>query len=148
MIFKGIHHQKAELTIINYQYPEVTKGWDGNWLYIQLKAENNLGSWKAADPALTTWEVQEAIEWFAALSKGKKPASENLTFTEPNLSFQLLNSHTDLIKHIRIHFKLEFRSPFTPPKEECFVDIEVDDQELRRIKDEMIQELSGYPVRK
>ncbi|MET4084265.1 hypothetical protein ABIB40_004241 [Pedobacter sp. UYP30] len=82
---------------------------DGNWLNIYLKVDSKVGKWQTIDPSLTTWEVQEITDWFEQLSADKEPEFRLITFTEPNLSFELLNEPTDNKKLIRIKFDLECR---------------------------------------
>jgi hypothetical protein len=65
MKFKGIDNQTVEFIITNYQFPDNQDGdWDGNRLNIYLKVDSKVGKWQTIDPSLTTWEVQEIIDWF------------------------------------------------------------------------------------
>lgn len=65
MKFKGINNQTVEFIITNYQFPDNQDGdWDGNRLNIYLKVDRKVGKWQTIDPSLTTWEVQEIIDWF------------------------------------------------------------------------------------
>jgi hypothetical protein len=149
MTFKGIDDQTIELKITNYQFPENKDGdWDGNWLNIYLKVDSKLGKWQTIDPSLTTWEVQEIIDWFVKLSADKEPEFRLMTFTEPNLSFELLNEPTDNTKLIRIKFDLECRPKCATDDKEYFVDVSADKDELLAIKNGLNDELSKYPERK
>jgi hypothetical protein len=149
MLFKGIHDQTVEIKINNYQFPDtLDRDWDGNWLNIFLRVKSNLGHWQTIDPALTTWEVQEIIDWFILLSNDKKPKYTDLGFTEPCISFELLNAPTDLSKKIRIKFGLEFGPKSAKDGEEYFVDIIVTNEELLKLATELKQELNKYPLRK
>lgn len=149
MTFKGIDDQTVELKISNYQFPDNQDGdWDGNWLNIYLKVDSKVGKWQTIDSSLTTWEVQEIIDWFDKLSADKAPEFRLMTFTEPNLSFELLNESTDNPKLIRIKFDLECRPKSATDDKECFVDIWADKEELIAIKKELKDELSKYPERK
>lgn len=149
MIFKGVNDQSVELKITNYQFPETTdRDWDGNWLNIYLKVKSDLGHWQTIDPALTTWEVQEIIDWLTNLSENKEPEWKELRFTEPNLFLELINIPTDDIKRIRIKFGLEFKSQSAKENREYFIEIEADNQELSRLSAELKDELMKYPIRK
>ena len=149
MIFKGIDDQTVELKITNYQFPENKDGdWDGNWLNIYLKVDSKLGKWQTIDPSLTIWEVQEIIDWFDKLSADKEPEFRLMTFTEPNLSFELLNEPTNNTKLIRIKFDLECRPKSASDDKEYFVVISADKDELLTIKKGLKDELSKYPERK
>jgi len=149
MIFSGVDSQTVELIITNYQFPDNQEGdWDGNWLNIYLKVDSKVGKWQTIDPSLTTWEVQEIIDWFDQLSTDKEPEYRLMTFTEPNLSFELLNEPTDNNKLIRIKFDLECRPKSAIDDKEYFVDISADRDELITIKKGLNDELNKYPERK
>ena len=149
MIFSGVDSQTVELKITNYQFPDNQEGdWDGNWLNIYLKVDSKVGKWQTIDPSLTTWEVQEIIDWFDQLSTDKEPEYRLMTFTEPNLSFELLNEPTDKNKLIRIKLDLECRPKTATDDKEYFVDISADKDELITIKKGLKDELNKYPERK
>jgi hypothetical protein len=149
MTFKGIYEQTVELTITNYQFPDNQEGdWDGNWLILYLNVDSKVGKWQTTDPCLATWEMQDIIDWFDELSADKKPAFRLLTFTEPNLSFELLNEPADDTKMIRIKFDLECRPDFATDDKEYFVDISADKDELIAIKQGLEAELGNFPERK
>lgn len=149
MIFSGVDSQTVELKITNYQFPDNQEGdWDGNWLNIYLKVDSKVGKWQTIDPSLTTWEVQEIIDWFDQLSADKDPEFRLMTFTEPNLSFELLNEPTDNNKLIRIKFDLECRPKSATDDKEYFVDVSADRDELITIKKGLKDELNKYPERK
>ena len=149
MIFKGLNNQTVEIKITNYQFPETQdKEWDGNWLNIYLKVISDFGHWQTTDPALTTWDMQKIIDWLIGLSKNEKPKWVDLGFTEPNLSFELLNQESDNPKLIRIKFNFEFRPKSAKNDVDYFVDIEVNNNELELLALDLKKELAKYPERK
>jgi hypothetical protein len=149
MIFSGVDSQTVEFKITNYQFPDNQEGdWDSNWLNIYLKVDSKFGKWQTIDPSLTTWEVQEIIDWFDQLSSDKQPEYRLMTFIEPNLSFELLNEPTENNKLIRMKFDLECRPKSATDDKEYFVDISADRDELIAIKKELKDELNKYPERK
>lgn len=149
MIFTGIENQTVELKIINYQYPEINDdNWDDNWLNIYLNVKCKVGHWQTVDPSLTTWEVQELINWFDKLSKNSRSKYTNMLFTEPNLSFELLNDYKADSKTFRIKFNLEPRPQSASDDKEYFVDFVADNNELKRISMALKSELNKYPERK
>lgn len=149
MIFSSNDNQTVEIKITNYQFPENQDGdWDGNWLNIYLKVDSKMGKWQATDSSLTTWEVQEIIDWFDQLSNDKEPEYRLLTFTEPNLSFELLNNPADKTKLIKIKFDLECRPKSATDDKEYFVKISTDNHGLNIISKELKDELNCYPERK
>jgi hypothetical protein len=149
MTFKGINNQSVELKITNYQFPENQDGdWDGNWLNIYLKVDSKVGKWQTIDPSLTTWEIQEIIDWFDLLSKYTEPEYRIITFTEPNLSFELLNEPTDNYKLIRINFDLKSKPKSATDDKEYFVDFSANKDELIEIIKDLKDELGIYPEKK
>ena len=146
MIFNGIDNQIVEIKITDYQFPrETDDDWDKNWLSIYLKVKSNFGNWQTIDPSLTTWEVRELINWFDTLSRNLTPNYLVLNFTEPNLSFKILDNSKQSLRMFRINFNLELRPQSATNDKEYFVDCLADNQELKRIADELRMELDKYP---
>ena len=149
MIIKGLDKQTIEIKITNYQYPaSLNRDWDGNWLNIYLKVESKVGNWQTVDPSLTTWEIQELIDWFNDLAKNTKPKWTDMEFTEPNLSLYLQNDFNDINKLIRIKFDLESRPKSATEDKEYYVDFEANNSELKRLANDLTSELKKYPIRK
>jgi len=149
MTFTGIDNQTVELKIANYQYPDINDGdWDGNWLNIYLNVKSKVGNWQTVDPSLTTWEVRELINWLETLSKNSRPEYIDMSFTEPNLKFELLNDFNADKKTFKIKFNLESRPQSATDDKEYFVDVVADNSELKRLSTELKSELSKYPERK
>jgi hypothetical protein len=148
MIFKGIENQTVELKITNYQFPNINDGdWDGNWLNIYLNVKSKVGHWRTVDASLTTWEVQELVNWFDTLSKNVIPKYVEMCFTEPNLSFELQSSSVSDNKAIRIKFNLESRPQSATDDKEYFVDLMANNDELKRLALDLQSELDKYPER-
>lgn len=149
MIFEGVDSQTVELRITNYQFPNTNdRDWDGNWLNIYLKVKSGVGQWQTVDPSLTTFEVQHLITWFDTLSKGFRPEYTDMIFTEPNLSFELLNDYNAEVKVFRIKFELESQPQSATDDKEYFVDVAADNNKLRMISADLKSELAKYPERK
>jgi hypothetical protein len=149
MTFTGIDNQTVDFRITNYQYPDtIDGGWDSNWLIIFLNVKSKIGNWQAIDPSLTTWEVQELINWFYKLSKSDHTECLNMSFTEPNLSFELLDIQNKSQKKFRIKFALESRPKSAREGKDYFVDCVVDDNELSRLCEDLRAELDKFPERK
>lgn len=149
MTFNGIDNQSVELKITNYQFPEIVDGdYDSNWLNIYLNVKSKVGHWQTIDPSLTTWDMQRLINWFDNLSKDFEPEYLEIAFLEPNLCFELLDRFNSQIKTIRIIFDYESKAKSASEEKEYFVDIIVDNDELKRIKLDLEKELENYPERK
>lgn len=149
MIFHGIENQSIELVIANYQYPNNSEGdWDGNWLNIYLKVKSKVGNWQTVDPSLTTWEVQRLINWLHKLSRVDQPEYLEMNFTEPNLSFEVVDYQSQQNKTLRIKFDLESRPKSASDDVKYFVDCLLSSSELSRIASDLEKELSKFPERK
>ena len=149
MILKGVDNQTVELRVTNYQFPSsCDKDWDGNWLNIYLKVDSKQGKWQTIDPSLTTWEIQELIDWFNDLANNSKPKWTEMEFTEPNLSLCLNSDCKDFTKLIRMKFALESRPKSARGGKEYSVDFELDNLELKRIAIDLTSELKKYPIRR
>jgi hypothetical protein len=149
MIFIGIDSQSVEFKIASYQFPQNASGdWDGNWLNIYLNVKSKLGNWQTVDPSLTIWEFQDLIEWFETMANNKTPEYVDISFTEPNLSFVLLENLTADQKHFRIKFNLESRPLMADDAIAYYVDCSVNNEELKRIIEDLKNELAQYPERK
>jgi hypothetical protein len=88
------------------------------------------------------------IEWFKELSENHKLQDKKLEFTEPNLSFELLNDFESVKKEIRIKFESESRPKSAKDEQEYYVDCLETNAELLRISRDLDQELDKYPERK
>jgi len=148
MIIKGVDNQEIDFKVTNYQFPNITDDeWDRNWLNIYIKVISKFGNWQTIDPSLTTWEVQQIVEWLDDLANDVTPEWLDQEFTEPNLTLKLLNKVTDPIKIIRMSFDHESKPQSASDYKEVFIDIEADKTELKRMSNDLRIELSKYPTR-
>ena len=86
MILRGAGDTTLELTVLGYQYPDVTGGgWDANWLIVRGSVKTAEHEWTFADPCLTTWELQHLVRWMESI--GGADAHPTVAFTEPCLAF-------------------------------------------------------------
>jgi hypothetical protein len=146
MVFEGVDSQFVEFRIINYEFPNHIDGdWDSNWLSIYLNVKSSRTHWQTINACLTTWEVLMLINWFEKLSDNLDVDSFNVNFTEPNLSFTLLNDVDAEYKMIRIYFDLE-SSP-QDQNSNWFVDIYANNSDLKVIVIGLQSELSKFPER-
>lgn len=149
-----------ELTILGYQFPELTGDeWDANWLKIQghiaLPIVNPTKPWKSEwsfiDPCLLTWEVQSLAEWFEACASRKLEKPE--VFTEPNLEFHCPEHSTGKIT-IRVYFELEARPPWNSSHwdknnfvHDLWIDLIVTPKELHEAATDLRKQLEQFPQR-
>ena len=140
---------RLELTVVGYQFPTVEHDrWDSNWLNIKISAKNDRGSWSATDASLLTDEVEDLAGWFEAIAERRQAATE-LEFTEPNLSFELIQA--DGRVRLRTWFELELRPRWAPwrefPARDLYVDLDADERDLLAAAESLRVQLREFPPR-
>jgi hypothetical protein len=148
MRFECINDQFVEFSILGYQFPEITDGdeWTRNWLLVHINVKSNEKQWDKTDPAITTFELKELIDWLINISENKIEEYELLMFTEPNISFELINNIESNKKNIKIHLAAEFK-PIIDGQNYCIEFIATNDQ-LKNYVKELEIESKNYPERK
>jgi hypothetical protein len=149
MRLAGTNGHRLELTLLGYQFPTVRDDWhDANWLNIHVAAANDHGSWNATDASLLTSDVASLADWLDAVAEGRSAASE-IDFTEPNLSFELVEA-SDRVR-LRAWFELELRPRWAPweevPQRDLSVDLDVATDALRAAAASLRDQLSRFPPR-
>jgi hypothetical protein len=149
MRLAGANGHGLELTLLGYQFPTVKDDyWDANWLTIRISAANDQGSWNATDASLLTGEVASLAEWLDAIVE-ERPAAREIDFTEPNLSFELIEGN-DRIR-LRAWFELELRPRWAPweevPQRDLCVDLDVARDDLRAAAASLRDQLGRFPPR-
>ncbi|MDR0443872.1 MAG: hypothetical protein LBH44_10740 [Treponema sp.] len=146
MKFDCINNQFVELKIIGYQFPEILDDeWDSNWLNVYINVKSIKKYWNVTDPAITTFELRSLIYWLKNISENKIIKNRNMNFTEPNISFQLMNEFGSDIKRIKINFRMEF-SPLKKGTE-CDIELTANNTQLKNYAEKLEYELSEYPER-
>ena len=103
MIFNSIDNQTIEFEITNYEFPDKWgEAYDSNWLMVSLKVNSKFGKWDVINPILTTFELEELIDWFYALADNHLEEGALCAFIEPCLGFKVLSNSSREFKHIRI----------------------------------------------
>lgn len=148
MILKSIDNQIVELQILGYQFPEITtpNDWDSNWTRVYLKVQSDKGNWETVDPSLTTGDVKEIVEWLRSLSKNQRVQYKELSFTEPNLVFEVKDETLDP-KNIRVSFNLESSPKSIDKEEDFFVDLKISNNVLETAAQELENDLRKIPPR-
>ena len=91
--------------LIGRPTPGINK-WE-SWLNINVSVRCLQGMWQIKDECLLLHEVEELAEWLKAIAE-RKPVEKEISFTEPNLRFQVVNN-TAYIPIIRVSFMAEMR---------------------------------------
>lgn len=147
MHFIGKDGQEVELKILGYQFAtNFDNDWDANWLRIYLKVKSDVGHWQTVAPSLTTWETKQLIQWFANLSQDKEVEFADLTFVEPELSFQLLDKTKDT-NTVQMNFDLGLRPQSADDDKEYFVVFQFSNHDLATIAKDLTAEYEKFPIR-
>ena len=154
MRFECINNQFVELSILGYQFSEITDEWDSNWLLVHINVKSYIKQrkkleqifWNKTDPAITTFELKWLICWFKNISENKVEKYKRMDFTEPNISFELLNDFDSNIKRMRINFMAEF-NPIFKMGTEYSIELNATNKQLKKYAEELEIELNQYPER-
>jgi hypothetical protein len=142
----------VQLDITNYQFPHVdNESWDSDWLTIRLHLQYGDRTWTHDDPALVTRHLTTFASW------RHQRLTTRITFTEPNLSFEVLNHHpTGAPAALRVYLDLECRLPFfalldhvgpASHPDEVWINFPLDEHTLRRTTSRLHEQLGHHPVR-
>lgn len=146
MFLKSANGNEFSLEIVNYEFPDETTVFDGNWLLIKTSIKTKDNIWTVTDPCLETYDIEDIIEWFSTLIQVNEPEEYLLVFTEPNINFRL-NS----IKKLTIDFDVllthECTPPFSPDPNEYILNMEVSKNEASLWINDLIRQLRKFPVR-
>jgi hypothetical protein len=81
-----------ELKIVEYYFPYIdNEPYDSNWLVVQIQCRLDGHTWVATD-SLLTWEVERLLKRFKKVSNKELVRRMQFGFTEPYLSFRLVNT--------------------------------------------------------
>ena len=134
-----------ELRIAGYQYPsEATADYDCNWLMIEGNVKHPRGNWQFLDPSLLTYEVAELAGWLEEIP-AKANRDSTCDFTEPNLSFEVLDDFKTRI--LRVSFALESLPPWAKRGEDACIEFPVNELDLIAAATALREQLSQYPQR-
>lgn len=85
----GLHNEYFHFQIVGYEFPQVTEGYDANWLMITMEAANEQGTWTRRCACLLTWEVTWLIHWLEQVVNGE--AEPILSVSEVDLTFHSIS---------------------------------------------------------
>ncbi len=79
---------KLNLKIIGYEFPEITKGLDSNWLYLNIKIIGKGQFLDETDPSLQTTELNRLSRWFMRMLLGNLKSGETWSPLENTFTFE------------------------------------------------------------
>lgn len=136
-----------ELTVVRYQFPELTEYWDANWLMMRGVVEHPAGSWNFVDPCMTTTELGTLARWFDSLAVPSSSRTPCI-FTEPNLAFELVS---DPDPAIAVRFSFESAPSWIRDRNSrldgVVLRFPLDANDPSRAASDLQAELKRFPVR-
>ena len=156
--------KKIKIDVLDYEFPnrEDTGGipteeqleemgghdYDANWLNIGFECYDEKYEWKAMDPCLLSWELEDLMAWFVNLAEGRdeEGTAKQMFFTEPCVG--IFQKKIDE-NNFKLRFALAYET--APPEEykngEYFMDFVVSRQELATIADNIAMAAAAFPER-
>lgn len=149
MKLEGINGEHMTVKLVGYQFPEISTGWDGNWVLADVRVNDPRGNWAFVDPCLTTWEVERLAQWIDDIAAGRDSEHE-WTFTEPVLAFQIRPYGRG--RTLRALFDLEGAPPWRPRQmrsggSPSFIDFRASPSDLADAARALRESLAEFPAR-
>lgn len=128
------------LSVVDYQYPECTTGYDANWIILQYECYYGKNSFTIKDPSIVTYNLEGILSWFKEIYENKIENHRRIYFEEPNFSLIFYRKKNNLSK---IGIQLEYEPSFEIPDPS---DKEVSDDESGLVLqfDLTDQDINGY----
>ena len=81
---------KLNFKIIGYEFPEIQKGLDSNWLYLNIKIQGDGIFLNETDPSLQTTELNRLSRWFMRMLLGNLKSGETWSPLENTFTFEFI----------------------------------------------------------
>ena len=133
---------KLNFKIIGYEFPEITKGFDSNWLLLQIKVEGNGSSFSEKDPSLQTSELKQMTLWMMKMLLGKLKKGDKWSPLENTFTFEFEGKIGSFYK-----FKLHLSQIFSFQKDHNSLEFMIDDKELSKQIKSLLQYQRLFPIR-
>lgn len=91
--WNGLNGCKFSLTVDGYEYPDVVRGHDANWLLLNISLENALDAQSRTVADALAWELPKFAKWLQGIIDGRRD--------EPTFFFY--------DQHLRIEYDVESR---------------------------------------
>ena len=150
MQFYDANGYALKLTLVGYQFPEmIHEPYDSNWLIVDIDVTTPDRSWRASDPCLLTYEVEQLADWLEQAANGTAD-NQVCRFMEPCLQFELLDLEGGT-HHLRVMFDLELRpdwpTALAGERDDIWIDLQVDRHKLLQAAQALREQLFRYPQR-
>jgi len=117
-----------ELTfkIIGYEFPEITKGLDSNWLYLNIKIIGKGQFLDETDPSIQTTELNRLSRWLMRMLLGNLKSGETWSPLENTFTFEFIKK-----EGVTLYFKFHPHQMFAV-KELFSLEFMVGEKELAK----------------
>ncbi len=103
-----------EIHIAGYEFEnDVRDPYDANWLIFRVVLRSVFGAWRwqVEDAGALTWEVADCIDWLRALRDGQPVSEDTFSFSEPDVSFDVIRNEDGQVNGLRVNLMDEFQPP-------------------------------------
>lgn len=142
------NNEYIRFCIEGYQYPDqkaVTNEYDANWLFLSYGFSMKGRQWERTDPSLLIWELRELAGWLEKMkSDNPNPVSKEMYFTEPNLSFRLIEKNK---KSVTLRVCIDAELKYADSEEDEYLECTLDQQALADLIKSIRVELANFPQR-
>ncbi len=145
---------RLEISIAGYEFQDEFKDpYDANWLIFRVVLQSVFGAWRwqVEDAGALTWEVEDCVQWLRTLKAGEAVATERWTFSEPDVSFDVIRHEDGSVVGLTVHLMDEFQPPtkVLMPRENNIVSLRfhTPTHVLERLAHRLEANLSRFPQR-
>ena len=133
IVWKGANNHLFELDILDYQFPEITEEHDANWIILDVKATNELGTWHRQCACTFTWEIKYFSRWLEMVTQGFNK-EYTMDSYEPGLSIKYIQKiENNYLFEISLKSGFSFYDMYHPLEfKYCIILVEIDNNLLNK----------------
>ena len=117
---------ELKFKIIGYEFPQIQKGLDSNWLYLNIKIQGKGIFVNETDPSLQTTELNRLSRWLMRMLLGNLKSGETWSPLENTFTFEFIKK-----KGTTLYFKFHPHQMFSV-KELFWLEFMMGEKELSK----------------
>src|SRR5262245_45503761 len=139
--WRGADDHRFALRIERYQFPQITRDYDANWLVVRISARNGEHQWDRRDACILTWELVWMRRWLATVTSVQDRV---MSFLEKELTFEFLGSEPG-----RHHFSVDLKWALSWTRDDhpSVIRLAVSESERRRALEQLDRAIKRFPGR-
>jgi hypothetical protein len=105
---------RLDINIAGYEFQQdFLDQYDANWLVFRVALQSQHGAWRwqVEDAGALTWEVADCVRWLRLLEAGAATDQEHFSFSEPDVSFDVLRNDDGQVIGLGVNLMDEFQPP-------------------------------------